>query len=112
MPGCVLRVESTKCPLPEQLVTSRRPSGFLFYVGEGKRECLAEHIEDSLVFLSQHSQALAAAAKDVDFHAQLDFGVWSDPAEPFSRSFVFPLPLVASASACGVELVISIYSAH
>jgi hypothetical protein len=84
-------------------------SGFLIHVGDADGDDFDKQVLDAQAFLSEHSSALIDAAGTQGFGgAQLDFGVWAEPPA-FSRSFTFPLPLLALASTCGIKLTVSVY---
>jgi hypothetical protein len=80
-------------------------------VGVADGDDFKAQLAEATSFLSQHSAALQRAATSPDFSAELDFGVWNGAPNAISQSFAFPLPLIALASQCSVELELSIYLA-
>ena len=110
MPGCVLRLNASEFPLPNELLTTRtRNGGFLCKVSDADGAAFKTQVLDAQSFLSQHAAALAVAAKSPGFDAQLDFGVWNGAPGVFAQSFSFPKSLLALAATCGVALTVSVY---
>jgi len=111
MPGCVLRVRANEPPLSGDVAKSHTKTGFIYEVGTADGDDFKRQVTEAESFLARHSAALIAAAKTENFGAQLDFGVWNGAPDVFAQSFTFPPSLAALASACGIDLTLSIYLA-
>jgi hypothetical protein len=87
-----------------------RADGFAVLVSDADGDSFARQVEDAVGFLEAHGPALAGISSAGGFEAaELDFGVWSPPAEQPMESHAFPARLVELAARCGVGLRVSVY---